>query len=347
MLGATSERHMSDDSASTSMDDKAVLIHERVRDVDAEGTLAMDAWRPLHPKCDRIHVQKPKTDQEMQLVSKLWNGRSDVELRLLGYSAQDFEFLRYFPGLQRLNVQAPTVKNIEGLRHVAESLTEFTLASTTVRLSLRPIAGCGQLSSLHLQRQTKDFIDLRSLTGLHYLGLSGASLPDLSPLLAFQALQSLFIGFCKPLNLDLLGHFPELEALQFIKINNLRDLSALRLARNLRRIALEWLPHVETLPDLSELGRLEELEITSMKSLRDVASIARAPALRFLGLWDCKSLTPQNFECLIGHPTLKRLNFGVGRLKDNDAISAMFPTEMTQAVSYKISPSFCLRRQTA
>lgn len=183
------------DNASTILDGETVPHQERVRDVDAEPTFGLDPWRPLHPKCDRIHLQKPKADQEMQLVGKLWNGRSDVELRLLGYSAQDFEFLRYFPGLQRLNVQAPTIKNIEGLRHVAGSLKEFTLASTTVRLSLRPVARCAQLSSFHLQRQTKDFTDLRSLTGLRYLGLSGVSLPDLSPLLAFQTLRSLFLGF--------------------------------------------------------------------------------------------------------------------------------------------------------
>src|SRR4051812_214890 len=106
---------------------------------------------------------------------------------------------------------------------------------------------------------------------------------------AARATSALRIGrgrFCKPLNLDLLGRLPELEVLHFMKINNLHDLSALRLARNLRRIELEWLPHVETLPDLSEFARLEEVEIGTMKSLRDVSSIAKAPALRFLGLWD-------------------------------------------------------------
>src|SRR5262249_8063140 len=156
---------------------------------------------------------------------------------------------------------------------------------------------------------------------LRHLGLSGMPLPDLSALLIFEQLQSLFLGFCKPLNLDLLGRFPELQAVHFLKINNLHDLSALRLARNLMRIELAWLPHVEMLPDLSELARLEEVEIETMKSLRDVASIARAPALRFLGLWDCPSLTPQSFQCLIGHPTLERLNFGVGSQKKNDAVA--------------------------
>ena len=46
-------------------------------------------------------IQKPKNDLEMQTVGTLWNRRNDVELRLLGYAAQDFEFLRYFPGLER------------------------------------------------------------------------------------------------------------------------------------------------------------------------------------------------------------------------------------------------------
>src|SRR5437016_5837184 len=98
----------------------------------------------------------------MRRVSELWNGRRDVELRLWGYAAQDFEFLRYFPGLERLNVQVPIIRSIEGLRHVADSLKEFTLASTTVHLSLRPVASCARLESLHLQGHVKDFAELRS-----------------------------------------------------------------------------------------------------------------------------------------------------------------------------------------
>src|SRR5947209_4483217 len=92
--------------------------------------------------------------------------------------------------------------------------------------------------------------------GRHYTG-SQARRPGQGWLgRAARATSALRIGrgrFCKPLNLVLLGRLPELEALH--------DLSALRLARNLRRIELEWLPHVETLPDLSEFARLEEVEM--------------------------------------------------------------------------------------
>jgi hypothetical protein len=84
-----------------------------------------------------------------------------------------------------------------------------------------------------------------------------------------------------------------------------------------------------------------------MKSLRDLSSIARAPALRFLGLWACNGLTPESFECLRGHPTLKHIGFGVGGLKDNEAIASMFPEEMQRIVYYKITPGTYLRRPTA
>jgi hypothetical protein len=337
---------MMTDSVGTDGSGKTVAYADLARNLDTDATLGLDPWRPLPEGCRALCVQTPKTDADMQRLSQLWNGRRSIELRLSGYAVQDFECLRHFPGLERLHVEVPIVRNIDGLRHVADSLKEFALHNTTARLSLRPVAGCTQLESLHLQRQKKDFGELRSLAGLHHVGLSGISLPDLSSLLPLENLHSLFLGFCKPVDLGLLGRFAELETIHLIKINNLPELSALSLGRNLRRIELQWLPHVETLPDLSALARLEEVEIESMKSLRDISAIAKAPALRFLGLWDCKGLTPQSFQCLLGHPALKSLHFGVGRLKDNETIATMFPEEMQQRVYYKTTPGTYLRRPT-
>jgi hypothetical protein len=320
-------------------------FHERFRDLDTD-LPALDVWRPLHEACVMLSIQKPRDDAEMRRIAELWNGRRDVGLRLLGYAAQDLEFLRHFSGLEKLNLQVPIIRNLDGLRHVTDSLKDFTLASTTARLSLKPVAACSMLQSLHIQNHTRDFEALRSLRGLRYLGIPGISLADLSGLQPFERLQSLFLGFCKPVDLGLIGHFAELEALKIFKMNNLHDLTALKLARDLRRIELAWLPHAVSLPTFSESGRLEEIEIESMKSLGELTSVAAAPALRFLGLWDCKSLTPESFKCLVGHPTLKHLNFGVGRLKDNKAIAAMFPAAMVQTVNYRIRPGTHLRRPT-
>jgi hypothetical protein len=320
-------------------------FHERFRDIDGD-LPGLDPWRPLHQACIRLSIQKPMDGAQMRRLAELWNGRRDVEVRLLGYAAEDLEFLGYFSDLEKLNVQVPIIKDIGGLRHVAESLKEFTLASKTARVSLKPVAACTPLESLHIQNHVRDFDALRSIHGLRYLGIPGISLPDLSDLLPFKHLRSLFLGFCKPIDLGLIGRFAELEAVNIVKMNNLRDLAALGLACNLRRIELAWLPHVASLPAFSEFNRLDEFEIEGMKSLCDITSIAAAPAIRYLALWDCKSLTPESFKCLIGHPTLKHLNFGVGRLKDNKAIAAMFPAAMVQTVNYKITPGTYLRRPT-
>jgi hypothetical protein len=305
---------------------------ERIRSIDSEG-VGLDPWRPLHPGCAGIAIQQRADDAMMRRVAELWNGRPDVELRFLGYSVEDLEFLRDFPGLEKLNLQVPIIKDIAGLRHVTESLKQFTMTSTTVRLSLKPVAACSLLESLHLQNHLKDFDALQSLQRLQYLGIPGISFPDLSKLLPFENLRSLFLGFCKPMDLGMLGQFPKLESIHILKMNNLHDLGGLRFGRTLRRIELAWLPHVARLPVLSELERLDEFEVDGMKSLNDITAIAAAPALRYLALWDCKSLKPDSFKCLIGHPTLKHINFGIGRLKDNEAVAAMFPPAMTETVN--------------
>jgi hypothetical protein len=64
-------------------------------------------------------------------------------------------------------------------------------------------------------------------------------------------------------------------------------------------------------------------------------------------LWDCGSLTPESFRCLLGHPTLKKLNFGIGRPDENDKVAAMFPDEMTKTVNYKLTRGTYLRRPTS
>jgi hypothetical protein len=161
---------MTNNSASAHAVSGDIPHNEVVRNIDTDTTLGLDAWRPLHEACKCVCVQTPKSDLDMQQVSKLWNGRRDVGLWLAGYATEDFEFLRYFPGLERLNVQSPTIRKTDGLRHVEDSLKEFTLISTTVRVSLRPVARCARLESLHLQRQVKDFGELRALIGIRELG---------------------------------------------------------------------------------------------------------------------------------------------------------------------------------
>jgi hypothetical protein len=46
----------------------------------------------------------------MRRLAGLYRTGGDVEVQLLGVAAEDLEFLRYFSGLERLNVQVPVIK---------------------------------------------------------------------------------------------------------------------------------------------------------------------------------------------------------------------------------------------
>src|SRR2546421_212834 len=55
-------------------------------------------------------------------------------------------------------------------------------------------------------------LSLHDALPIYHLGLSGISLPDLSALLPFVHLRSLFLGFCKPIDLRSEEHTSELQS---------------------------------------------------------------------------------------------------------------------------------------
>jgi internalin A len=83
--------------------------------------------------------------------------------------------------------------------------------------------------------------------------------------------------------------------------------------------------NVNTLPGLSGLTRLENVELDTMKGLTDLWPIAEAPALRRLSVSAMPQLTAESFRCLVGHPALDELWAYVGKTKVNDEIKRMFP----------------------
>src|ERR1051326_6211538 len=99
----------------------AIPHPETVRDFVSDAALKLDPWRPLHPACDRLLLCKPlggegeqRRRARRQRRPALWNGRPDVEVQLFGSATLYFDFVRYFRGLQRLNVQTPSIRNIDG-----------------------------------------------------------------------------------------------------------------------------------------------------------------------------------------------------------------------------------------
>jgi hypothetical protein len=83
---------------------------------------------------------------------------------------------------------------------------------------------------------------------------------------------------------------------------------------------------VTSLPSLAQLGRLESVELDTMKGLTDLSPIAAAPALRRLTITAMPQLKTENFRCFIGHPRLEELWAYTGKSTVNEQVKRMFPT---------------------
>jgi len=74
-------------------------------------------------------------DAEYLKVSKLVEGRPDVELRVIG-DIRNLDFLKHFPGLRFLEIDdAPELNDTSGLRYLSNDLESLAIGA---RLSRKP-----------------------------------------------------------------------------------------------------------------------------------------------------------------------------------------------------------------
>ena len=251
--------------------------------------------------------------------------RPDVELYVYGNASRDLDFLGYFEGLRRLHVALYELEDVAGFSHLKGGLEELTFGQTRHKFSLRFLATLPHLTRLFLAKHTKDLTALQTLGRLDKLGLSGITLPDLAPIVPLARLSDLSIFLGGTTNLQLLPRLPRLDRLFLMRITKISDLGVLADLEGLRSLRLDWMRNVTALPNLSRLSRLESVELDTMKGLTDLSPIAAAPALRRLAIAAMPQLGAESFRCLLGHPRLAELWAYTGRAGVNAAVKQMFP----------------------
>jgi hypothetical protein len=283
-----------------------------------------DPFRPLEPDCTVVQFDQPLTPTQLRDVADLFTGRPDVELYVYGRASRDLDFLGYFRTLGRLHIALYELEDVAGLSQVAAGLIALIFGQTKRTFSLQFLATMARLESLFLVRHKKDLSVVSSLRGLTKLGLSGITLPDLSLLLPLTALRELAIFLGGTTNLSLLPRLPSLEDVWLMRITKLSDLGVLGELVGLRKLRLDWLRNVTTLPSFVGLTRLEDVTLDTMKGLTDLSPVAAAPALRRLSIATMPQLSAESFRCLVGHPRLDELWVGTGKRKVNEAVKSMF-----------------------
>jgi hypothetical protein len=302
------------------------IYHRRMLTDDPKvAELLGDPYRPLEPECKVVQFERPLTDDQLRRAGELVADRPDVQLYVYLDASRDLHFLKYFPNLRGLQVALYKLDDISGFAHVARSLEQLNFGTTKQPFSLRFLETMPRLTNLFLERHKKDLAVIGRLTGLTKLGLSGITMPDLSLLMPLQGIRELCIFLGGTANLGLLPRLPVLELLRLMRINKLCDLGMLGDLVGLTKLELIWMRNVTSLPSFARLSRLEDVTLETMKGLTDLSAVAAAPALRRLAVWDAPLLTPESFRCLVGHPRLAELHYGIGSRRKNEAVRLMFP----------------------
>jgi hypothetical protein len=280
---------------------------------------------PLEPYCSVIQFDEPLSPAQLEQASRLVADRPDVELYVYGRIWRDLSFLRHFPNLQRLHIALWELDNIAGFFHLAGGLRGLTFGETRKKFSLRFIEVLPRLERLFLVGHKTDLRCIQSLSELEDLGLSGITLPDLGLLLPFRKLRKLHLFLGSTRNLAELARLPGLEELSIMRISKLSDLGILADLGGLKRLRLNWMRNVTSLPSLHGLQLLDDVELDLMKGLTDLSPVAAAPALRRLAVGDMRHLTADSFRCFIGHPRLRELLVETGKLSLDARIIEVLP----------------------
>ena len=294
------------------------------------------SFEPLGDECKLVTLRPDLAHADFERLAGLMQNRPEVTLRVHTSHCRDLEFLKYFPCLRHLSVGLWELDDITGFSYVSQSLQTLSFDTTKKRFSLKFLNDMPQLDGLYLEGHTKDIASVSSLTQLTSLGLRCITLPDLSMLVPLRHLRSFDLRFGATQNLAHLEELPELRTLNLLRINKLKDLTCLAGLRSLQKICLDSMRNVTSLPSLDRLTHLEEVTLEAMKGLTELSAIAAAPNLRQLTIAGMPQLDVDAFRCLVGHPTLKKLQVwsslgGVAGLKKavHEAVQRLLP-DVTQ-----------------
>jgi len=98
---------------------------------------------------------------------------------------------------------------------------------------------------------------------------------------------------------------------------------------HLQFLFLQALRNVTELPDMRNLGNLRRVHLETMKGINDLGPLTTSPALEELLVLDCSHLKVEDFTCLKGHPTLKRVSAGLGSTRKNDGVKELLKLPAT------------------
>lgn len=280
-------------------------------------TLVKSEGRPV-----RIIVSGQLNRVDSRLLGEYFKDNDDITVCISSFGdAGDLDFIEHFPQLRAIDILNFEFNDFDGLSDLPTTIEEIRLSQTrSTRLSLGFLERHRSLKRLYIESHTKSIESIAALENLEELTLRSITLNNLEILTQLHSLLSLDIKLGGTKQMDALPRIGKIRYLELWQIRGLTDLSAIGDMQTLQFLFLEQLKNVSALPSFRNLTRLRRVALSGMKGLTNLRPVADAPNLEELGVYGVRHLQLSDFQPFLNHPSLKAANIGLGSQSKNDAI---------------------------
>lgn len=283
-----------------------------------------------------VQLSAPMRGTDHEVLGRWIAEHPEAELRVHGRLPESLCFLEHYPRLRAFSLDSASrdVTDATGLEHLPETLRSLTLDVRLPGGSLEVLSRFRELRSLRLGevRRLPGSVAGLPVTELHLAGvrtLDGISAladvttlrlrsvsADLAPLLALGRLTDLTLALGGCQDLTPLAELPGLRRFSARQVRGVVDLGPV-VGGRLEELDVAQLRRVTALPPLARARALRRVTLEHMRGLTDLAPLAAAPALQELALIEMQHLGPGDLAPLAGHPTLTRVDVGLGSHRKN------------------------------
>jgi len=191
-----------------------------------------------------------------------------IDAHLTENNTVNLEYLCELPNLKGLHLEAFGCRDYSFIKNLSPDLEELAILADTVSGGIQ--FDCGwllryeRLCSLFLGKKAKKHLEsISGLPALKKLTLRGIKVADFH-FLKELSLESFALLYCGNNDLSGLGELETLRELELWRILKLENLDFISSLVNLETLKLQDLSHVKTLPDMSGLKKLADIQVDNV-----------------------------------------------------------------------------------
>lgn len=256
---------------------KQIVQDRRIRYIQVSGELPEEAYQVIDGILERRQdlyfriygIGRDRTFDLSVLEQMPHLSRVRIDARLKeNKTAVNAEYLCRLPGLKGLHLDLFDCRDYGFVKELSPDLEELVLFADTmqgtVRFDCEWLLSYKKLRSLYLGKKAKKNLEsIGRMPQLKSLSLRGIKVADFEFLQALS-LESFALLWCADTGLSGLGKLESLRTLELWRIMKLDNLDFICSLVNLETLKLQDLKHVTTLPDLSRLPKLRDIQIDNV-----------------------------------------------------------------------------------